>query len=84
MSTTFKPKELAERYKVSVDKILGLIHSGQLAAFDMGSKPGSQRPRFRISEEAVKLFERARAVVPPAPKPRRRRRRRDTSIKEYF
>ncbi|MBN2291804.1 MAG: helix-turn-helix domain-containing protein [Pirellulales bacterium] len=82
MTRTFSPKELAERYEVATDKVIAWIRSGELSAFDVGSKPGSQRPRYRISENAIESFEIARSIQPPTP--RTRRRRRDPNVKEFF
>jgi len=56
---------LAELYGVKVDTVLAWIHAGELAAVDV-SRPGSQRPRWRISADAVEAFERRRRAVPHA------------------
>lgn len=54
--TSYKPLTLAERWHCSAEHVLTLIHSGRLAAFSL-SKPGSKRPRYRISAEAVAAYE---------------------------
>ena len=76
----FTVSELAERWRVTTDKVRGFIHLGQLAAVNVGG--GSQKPRWRISDTARKNFEQARASHPkPEPRPRRRR---PSVVKEYF
>jgi len=76
------PPQLAERWGVDPDKVLRLIHSGQLRAINLAVNPRG-RPRFRISDDAVRDFEAARSSQPPSP-PARRRRRSATAIKEWF
>jgi len=63
------PSQVAERWSCSTERVLGLIHGGHLKAFSI-SNPGSKRPRYRISESAVKEFEDAASTQPP-PKPKR-------------
>lgn len=79
-----RPSALAKRYSVSVDKILHLIHTGQLRAFDASLNHGVGRPRYLIDEADITAFEQSRAVVPPAPRATRRRKRRDVAVREYF
>jgi excisionase family DNA binding protein len=80
---TMTPPELARYWRVSPDKVLALIKSGQLRAFNVAAKL-SGRPRWRISEDAVLAFERARSAVPvPAAKPRPRRSR-DEGVIRFF
>ena len=82
MTRTFKPKEIAEKYSVSVDKVIAWIRRGELDAFDVGTNPGSQKPRYRISESALEAFELRRSVAPlPTRQPRRRKMQ---NVKEYF
>ncbi|MCA9189823.1 MAG: helix-turn-helix domain-containing protein [Pirellulaceae bacterium] len=65
------PPMVARRYGVSVDRVRGWITSGQLTGINLGD--GAQRPRWRISPEALATFEAARAATLPPP-PRRKRR----------
>ena len=77
------PPQLAKRWGVAADKILSLIHSGQLTGINLAVKPRG-RPRFRIRLEEVRRFEEARASKPPVPKQRRRRRSTATPQRDYF
>ena len=74
------PREVAERYRVSVDKVVGWIRVGKLRAFNVGD--GLKRPRWRVLPADLTAFETERMATPP-PKPARRRRR-DPAIKDYF
>jgi excisionase family DNA binding protein len=66
------PKEYAERLGVSENKVLNWIRSGEIAAINVASKL-SNRPRWRIPEEAIEAFEAARTSRPVVkPTPRRR------------
>jgi hypothetical protein len=78
----FRPRDLALRWGVCVDKVLNFIRSGELRAFNVASK-NSGRPRYRISVESVRQFEeqtRAMAIPEaPAPPAHSRRRNRDSA-----
>ncbi len=75
------PPEVARLYGVDQHKVLNWIRSGQLSAVNVGD--GTQRPRYRISPEALAAFEAARAAG-PQPRISRVRRRRDPQIIEFF
>ncbi len=68
------PPKLAKRWGVSVNKIGQLIHAGELPAFNLAISATSQRPRWRIKEEDVAIFERSRAAIPQLPPTSRRKR----------
>jgi hypothetical protein len=76
------PPQLAEELGADPAKIIIEIRAGRLAAIDLAT-PGSKRPRYRISPEAIEAFLASRQVRPPVPKPPRRRRM-ATATKEYF
>ncbi len=76
------PPKLAERWGVSADKVLGWIKGGDLPATNIAKRPGG-RPRYRISEDAIREFERKRQPEKP-PAPTRRRRKKDPDVTEYF
>ena len=76
------PPKLAKRLGVSSDKVRDWIRSGQLAATDV-AKPTSTRARYKISEEAVREFEKKRQPEKPPPSPRRRRKK-DPGVTEFF
>lgn len=71
-STFLTPPAIARRFGVKPAKVLRWIARGELHAVNVGD--GQQRPRWRISPDALSLFEQQRASPSPAPpKPRRRR-----------
>ena len=80
---THLPREIAERYRVSVDKVLAWIRSGELVAIDVSTNAKRGKPRWRISEADLATFEARRTATPPSPKTKRRRRR-DPAVIEYF
>ena len=75
------PPAVARRLGVKPERVIRWIKRGELKAINVSD--GKQRPRYRISAEALAEFERRRAVVPP-PEPAKRRRRRDTKVTDYF
>ncbi len=78
------PPEVAKRWGVAADKVLQLIHSGQLRGVNLAVNPKG-RPRYRIALAEIERFEEARATIPPVPKQLRSRRRREvTGGKEFF
>lgn len=77
------PPQFAQRYGIAPEKVLHWIGTGELQAINVATRP-DQRPRYLIDEAAIEEFERARAVVPPAPSPRKPRRRSAAAVREYF
>lgn len=72
---TYDVRQLVERYEVTQTTVLHWIASGQLRAINVGVDPGKQKPRWRITEEALREFELARSTSPPpTPSPRKRRK----------
>ena len=59
------PSDLAAIWRVSHDKILEFIRTGELVAFNVASA-GARRPRFRIALDAVKEFEARRSACDSA------------------
>lgn len=77
------PKELAARWRCSVQHVLTLIGNGQLPGFNVAINPHGKKPRWRIAEADVVDFERRRAgAKPQAPQKRRRPDSRD--VVEFF
>ena len=76
-------RQVAERLAVNVDKVLGLIHAGELVAIDVSQRAGG-RPRYRIDPADLAAFEQRRRVRPPNSQPRRRRRNSQTDVIEFF
>jgi excisionase family DNA binding protein len=66
------PPAVAELLGCDTHKILAFIKRGELPAVDLSI--GRQRPRYRISPEALEQFLIDRQVKPPATKLRRRKR----------
>lgn len=72
--------EVAQRYRVSEDKVRAWIKSGKLKAIDT-SDVRCGKPRFVVLPEQLAEFERSRSTAPtPKPKPRRRA----DGTKDYF
>jgi hypothetical protein len=82
LSEMLTPPKLAKRWGVAADKVLQLIHSGQLIGVNLAVDPRG-RPRFRIHVAEIERFEELRSSKPPIPK-QRRRRAAATPGKEYF
>lgn len=74
MSTTaYTPPALARLLGVRADTVVAWIRAGELPAVDV-SRPGTQRPRYRVLPDEWERFLRRRAVgVRPPPRTRRRR-----------
>ena len=70
----FSPPELAAQWGVGPDKIIDLIHKGELVAVNL-SLHKLARPRWRISQAEAERFLRSRESQPatPATAPRRRK-----------
>jgi excisionase family DNA binding protein len=75
-------KDVAERYGVSVQTVLGWIRSGELAAINVGRRANAKKPRWRISEAALEAFEAKRTPV-TVPLRRRSQKPRTDIIKFY-
>jgi excisionase family DNA binding protein len=74
MSVTFTVREICKRYSVAEHTVLGWIRSGELKALNVGRTPGTKKPRWRITAEALATFELLRTTTPPPPWTRRRKR----------
>jgi excisionase family DNA binding protein len=70
---TFTVKDVCERYGVDQHTVLAWIKSGELKALSVSVRPGSKRPRWRITEQAIAAFELSRTPAPPLPRARRRK-----------
>lgn len=68
-------QQLAELWGVSQQRILHFIACGKLRAVNVCT--GHERPRWRITLEAIAQFEQRQSnKPPPAPAPRRKRKSR--------
>ena len=81
--TKITPRALARRYRVSPDKVLGWIRSGELRAINVATKPGG-RPRFLIDEKDIAAFEERRAAVQVQAGSVRHKRRRTPDVIQYY
>lgn len=52
----YTPDQAAEVLGVDGEKVLGWIHSGELAASNVGSRPDGGKPRWRIAEADLGRF----------------------------
>jgi hypothetical protein len=73
------PPQVAQRYGVKADKVLVWIRSGELRAVNVAARPMG-RPRWRITEADLIVFESRRTAKPPPPATRRRRKQDDGVI----
>ena len=72
VKSMYTPPQIAKLLKVSNEKVLTWIRNGELAAFNAATRPDSQRPRYRVTPEALQAFQARRAVTPyvgPSPVP---------------
>ena len=66
------PPEVADRYAVNANKVLGWINGGELRATNVAANPIG-RPRWRVSPADLAIFEQRRsAVAPQKARPRRK------------
>ena len=65
-------KDVAEEMGVSQHTVGVWINSGELAAVNVGRKPGG-KPIWRISAEALEEFQASRTKAPALPRRRRKR-----------
>lgn len=72
--------DVAARLVVGEAQVLDLIHSGRLAAVNVGL--GAQRPRWRITPDALALFLASRAT--PARPTAKRRWRTAEHVTQFF
>jgi excisionase family DNA binding protein len=82
-SSTYSVSDLAERYGVTPHTVLDWIHSGDLAAINVGRHRGAKKPRWRITQQALEAFENRRALM-PLPGPSRQQRRRRGDVIEFY
>jgi excisionase family DNA binding protein len=74
MAVMYTPPQVAKQMGVNADKVLNWIRSGELEAFNAAARPDSQRPRYRVTDEALQAFIKRRTVV-QRPKVFRRRKK---------
>ena len=79
-ATMFTPPQVAERYGVSPDTVRRWIVEGTLKAVSVGK---GTRPRYRISETALREFDALRATRVAPKQQRRRKRKPDLLVRRY-
>jgi excisionase family DNA binding protein len=79
---TLTVAQVAERYGVGQHTVLHWLNSGQLAGINVGLHPGKKKPRWRVSEQALEIFELTRTATPPPP--RMQRRKRPAEVIEFY
>lgn len=57
--------EVARHLRVRPNKILGWLRSGELKGYDVTTRQGSQRPKYRVNPEDLTAFIQRRAILPP-------------------
>ena len=78
------PPQIATRLRVSPDKIVAWIRSGELRAFNVASEK-AMSPRWRVAEADLQTFLDRRSNPAPNPPPQKRaRRKKSDAFVEYF
>lgn len=81
MTVRFRtPPKIARELGINVNKVLGWIARGELAAVNLAERP-TGRPRWKVSREALDEFLASR--TPAAPQPRKRRARKSEELEYY-
>jgi excisionase family DNA binding protein len=75
---------ICERYGVGEHTVLAWIRSGELRAVNVGRKPGTRKPRWRVTQGALDAFEALRTVTSPAPRPPQRKRQRPSDVISFY
>lgn len=78
-----RPREVAEILDVKQDTILAYIHSGLLEAVNVAHPDAKQRPRWKVSVEALDDFVSRRTYRPAPSKPQPQRRQRSVGDGPY-
>ena len=60
---THTVRGVADEYTVTEHTVLGWIAAGELEAVNVGRAPGKRRPRWRITDEALRKFELRRSTA---------------------
>jgi len=75
-----KPRDVARRWGIKVQIVLGFIAKGELSAINIGA--GLAKPRWAIPVSAVEAFENRRLNrKPPAPP---KRKKRSAAVERFF
>jgi transposase len=80
---SYSVKDVAERFCVSQSTVLHWLATGQLVGLNVGRDPGKAKPRWRIPQSSLEIFEASRSSK-PAPAPTRRKRKPTTDVIEFI
>lgn len=72
-SQFFTPVEAARLLRVKPVTVLAWIKSGQISAILTSADPGTQKPRYVISKDAIDDFTASRSTTAPPKKSTRRK-----------
>lgn len=75
------PPEVASLYGVEPAKVIAWIRSGELPAINLATRADAKRPRYRIREADLDVFEQVRLAKRP---PRSTRRPRRSTERVFF
>jgi 2-keto-4-pentenoate hydratase len=78
----YSPPQIAVRYKVKADKVVGWIKAGLLRGIDVSS-PSATRPRFVVYADDLKVFEDSRVPKAFHKQASRRRSSPDKAVEEF-
>lgn len=78
------PADIAARYCVKVDGVLGWIKSGELRAIDVARSRTRKLPRWRISPADLESFEESRAAKPHVHPPPKTGRKNASDVIQFF
>jgi transposase len=70
--TKLTPPQIARRFGISPDKVVGWIRSGELRGVNVATTAGG-RPRYVVDEADLAVFEQRRSTQPRELAPKRRR-----------
>jgi excisionase family DNA binding protein len=78
---TYSIKDITDRFGVGEHTVYEWIRRGELRAINVAKRQGT-KPKWRITDEALRAFETSRMPSPP-PERQQRKRRDDDSISYY-
>ncbi|APZ91550.1 helix-turn-helix domain-containing protein [Fuerstiella marisgermanici] len=77
-------RQVMEKYGVAQHTVLAWIKSGELKAVNVGVTPSRKKPRWRISDEALEEFEKARTNKQPQKPTANRRNAANENVTQYY
>jgi hypothetical protein len=80
---TYTVRQIAEKFRVNTSKVCQWIADRHLIAVNVAQTSKGERPRWRITEEALEAFEKSRSTSPAPVKMTRARRKMAEKVPEY-